>query len=59
MLEEGGVDIGEVVREHLRELAFKIRAKKDLERLKALLARMPPAPGGLSARLVREDRDSH
>ena len=59
ILEEKGIDVNEVVRSFLEELAWKVKIKNALENLDKLLEEMPPASKGFSAKSVREDRDSH
>ena len=58
-LEEKGINVSDVVRSYLEELAWRIRLKESLEKLDEVLREMPPAPSGFAARSVREDRDSH
>jgi hypothetical protein len=58
-LEEGGVDIGEEVRRFLEELAWRVRARKFVERWNELLKDVKPSEEGFSVRSVREDRESH
>jgi len=58
LLEEAGVNVPLEVRRRLEELAWQVELKKRLERLHKVLASMPPAPKGFSARSVREDRES-
>lgn len=58
-LEEAGINVPLEVRRHLEDLAWQVELKKRLERLHGVLATMPPAPKGFSAKSVREDRESH
>lgn len=58
-LEEAGIDVSSEVRRHLEELAWQVELKKRMAKLDKVLADMPPAPKGFSARSVREDREGH
>jgi hypothetical protein len=58
-LEGCGVDIGEEVRRFLEELAWRVRARKFVERWNELLKDVKPSEEGFSVRSVREDRESH
>ena len=60
VLEEAGVNIGEVIRKHLEELAWEITARKRLEELEKIVEeRVRPSPPGWSVKSVREDRDEN
>ena len=59
LLEEEGVNIGEEVKRYLEELAYKILAKRYVEKWNRLLNNVRPSEKGFSSRSVREDRESH
>jgi len=56
-LKEAGIDVPLEVKRHLEELAWQLELRDRLARLDRVLANMPPAPKGFSAKSVREDRD--
>ena len=58
-LENAGINIAEVVREYLEELAWKLRVKRTIEKWDGILAEVKPSEEGFSAGSVREDRSSH
>jgi hypothetical protein len=58
-LERAGIDVGEVVRRYLEELAWRLRIERVLEKWDRLLEGVKPSGQGFAARSVREDRDSH
>ena len=58
-LEEAGVNIPSVIREHLEELAWKLQLKEETEKLSGLLEKVEPSETGFAAKSVREDRESH
>jgi len=58
-LEERGINVSDVVRSYLEELAWRIRLKELLEKLDEVLREMTPAPSSFASKSVREDRDSH
>ncbi len=43
----------------IKQRIEEYRRAKILEEINRELARLPPSPKGLAAKLVREDRDSH
>lgn len=59
LLEESGIDIGEEIRAHLEELAWKVKAKKHVEIWDEELKDVKPSKKGFSEKTVREDRESH
>jgi antitoxin component of RelBE/YafQ-DinJ toxin-antitoxin module len=59
VLDEAGINVSEVVRNYLEDLARRIRVQRALNELDAILSNIKPAEKGFAERLVREDRDSH
>ena len=59
ILEEAGINIGEAVRNYLRELAWRIELERRLERFEETTRDIPPAEKGYSERSVREDREGN
>jgi len=59
VLEDAGVNIPNAIREHLEELAWKLRLKEETEKLNKLLEKVEPSETGFAAKSVREDRESH
>ncbi|MCS6769487.1 MAG: VapB-type antitoxin [Candidatus Caldarchaeum sp.] len=59
LLEKAGVNVSAEVRRHLEELAWRVELEEALQRMERLLADVPPAEKGFSAKTVREDRESH
>jgi hypothetical protein len=59
-LREAGIDISAETRNHLEQIATRIRARKSLEHLNETIKRMMrPAKQGYARRSVREDRESN
>lgn len=59
LLEKAGVNVSAEVKKHLEEMAWKIELGEALKEMEKLLAEVPPAERGFSAKTVREDRESH
>jgi len=58
-LEDAGVNIPSVIREHLENLAWKLQLKQETEKLSKILEKVGPSETGFAAKSVREDRESH
>lgn len=58
-LEKAGVNIPNVIREHLEELAWKLQLEEQTEKLGKLLEEVKPSEQGFAKKSVREDRESH
>lgn len=59
VLEKAGVNIPNVIRKNLEELAWKIQLKEETEKLRKLLKKVKASEPGFAAKSVREDRESH
>jgi len=59
ILEKSGIDVGEVVRRFLEELAWKVKIRDYVSRWDDLLKNVRPSEKGFSMISVREDRESH
>ncbi len=58
-LEDAGVNIPSVIREHLENLAWKLQLKQETEKLSKILEKVKPSETGFAAKSMREDRESH
>lgn len=58
ILEKAGVNLSELVRVYLEEVARGIKLRENLRELDLLLERVRPSEKGFAARSVREDRES-
>ncbi len=58
-LEKAGINVSEIVRKHLEELAWKIKVKREIEELRKILEKVKPSPKGFAVKSVREDRDAY
>ncbi|MCD6563730.1 MAG: VapB-type antitoxin [Thermoproteales archaeon] len=58
-LERSGINISEVVKSHLEELAWKIKIRRKLKEWDMILSRVKPSKKGFSTESVRNDRESH
>jgi len=58
-LEEGEVDTSEEVRRVLEELAWRVKARRFIERWNGLLKDVKPSEKGFSVKSVREGREGH
>jgi hypothetical protein len=58
-LEKAGVNIPNVIREHLADLAWRLQLKEETEKLRKLLEKVKPSETGFATKSVREDRESH
>jgi len=58
-LEKAGVNIPNIIREHLEELAWKLQLKEQTEKLRKILEKVKPSEQGFATKSVREDRESH
>ena len=59
ILKKAGVDVSKEVKHLLEELAWSVELRERLEKLEHSLSRVAPAQQGFSAKIVREDRESH
>jgi len=58
-LEKAGINVSKEIKKRLEELAWQIRARRQIEKWNRILAGMKPSEEGFSVRSVREDRESH
>ena len=58
-LERSGINISEVVKSHLEELAWKIKTKRKHEEWYMIFTRVKPSKKGFPTESVRNDRESH
>jgi len=59
-LEKMGVNIAEEIRNFLEEMAWRMRVKKEVEKINKLLEKVKTSPEGFAVKSVREDRyESH
>ena len=59
ILEEAGVNIPKIIKEHLEELAWKFQLEKEIRALRDILDKVEPSERGFAVKTVREDRESH
>lgn len=59
VLERFGINISQVVKAYLEELAWRVELRERVQKLNELLEEMPPAESGLASKSVREDREGH
>ncbi|MGC9137060.1 hypothetical protein [Caldivirga sp.] len=53
ILDEAGINVGEIIRNYLEDLARRIKVQRDLDELDAVLSNIEPAEKGFAERFVR------
>jgi len=59
VLEKAGVNIPNIIKVHLEELAWKLQLREEIEEIRELLKDVKPSEPGFATKSVREDRESH
>ncbi|MEM2995180.1 MAG: VapB-type antitoxin [Candidatus Bathyarchaeia archaeon] len=58
-LEKAGVNIPDVIKKHLEELAWKLQLAEETGKMRKLLEKVKPSEQGFAVKSLREDRESH
>ena len=58
-LERAGINIPNIIKKHLEEIAWNLQLKEEIEKMRKLLENIKPSESGFAVKSVREDRESH
>ena len=58
-LEKAGINIAKEIKEFLENLAWQVRAKKEIEKINRILKEVKPSSVGFAQASVRKDRDTN
>jgi len=58
-LERAGINIPNIIKKHLEEIAWGLQLKEEIEKMRKLLENIKPSESGFAVKSVREDHESH